>query len=618
MHTGEAIIYVAGNPDLYPLEYYDRESGTYRGAIPAFLEGFAQAYGYDLRYLEPGSRDRRAELASNRQVDLISGCRSGEHYEYTEGEPLLLLRAEAEGAEEVCLLCFTQMAPAAFQAELRAYAAQTSDAAWNGAILTAVGEEPPQAVPTGGFLAVGVAAALLLAAWLITLRRLRRARGQAALAPQVDPATGLGTDRSLAQAFSKLERDQSRRAYALICVHLDLDRVGCLRGQEQAEELLRHGAQVLREAAEPGDLLARSSWGDLLVLKRFPGRQEAEAWSHAAVEAIREFPRAGGPLLPGDVTAGICCLEQEYQSLDQALFHARQCALAAGREESACRECGTERCQSCQERWKLLDDFSRALERQEFQLYLQFFVDAQTFRIVGGEALSRWNHPRLGQLSPDRYVPLLERDGRISALDFRGLEQTCAFLEALDQQGVRDFFISCNFSRKTFSAPDFARRCAEVIRRYDFTRKLLILEVTETQQIDQREVQQMLRNIQEVRAQGARVIFDDFGMGFSSFHDLQDYPMDGLKLDKELVDNMETERGRIILNALVETGHRMGLTILAEGVEEDRQIEVLRGLHCDVLQGYRFSVPLPAAEARRRILDAARKGGAAKEGETET
>ena len=112
----------------------------------------------------------------------------------------------------------------------------------------------------------------------------------------------------------------------------------------------------------------------------------------------------------------------------------------------------------------------------------------------------------------------------------------------------------------------------------------------------------MLQNIIAIRELGAQIIFDDFGMGFSSFHDLQEYPMDGLKLDKQLVDNMWTERGRIILTALVQTGHSMGLTILAEGVENDQQLEMLQNLHCDVFQGFRFSIPLPAHEAKSQIL----------------
>ncbi len=132
---------------------------------------------------------------------------------------------------------------------------------------------------------------------------------------------------------------------------------------------------------------------------------------------------------------------------------------------------------------------------------------------------------------------------------------------------------------------------------------MLILEVTESQQLSDAETAQMLRNIATVREFGTRVIFDDFGVGFSSFHDLQDGLMDGLKLDKELVDNMWTKKGRIILQALVDAGHRIGMTILAEGVETDEQIETLRQLHCDAFQGFRFSVPLPLEEAWKRILE---------------
>ena len=365
---------------------------------------------------------------------------------------------------------------------------------------------------------------------------------------------------------------------------------------------------MLREAAGQADVLIRTGRDDLIVLKRFPNRQDAEEWTRSAVEKLRGFTANGATLRRRDASAGICPLGPEYHELGQALFHARQCALAAGLEESDFRLCGTAQCGSCQERWRLLSDFSGSLQQGDFLLYIQFFVDAHSFRIVGGEALSRWRHPRLGFLSPNRYIPLLEGDGRIRELDCCGLEQACGFLEALCRHPVQDFFLSCNFSRSTFAAPGFVERCTRIMDRYAFPRKLLILEVTETPHLDPEGARQMLRNIVALREYGVRVIFDDFGMGFSSFHDLQDYPMDGLKLDKELVDNMQTERGRILLNALVETGHRLGLTILAEGVEEDYQIETLQRLHCDVLQGFRFCVPLPAAEAGRRILEQAQPG----------
>ena len=113
----------------------------------------------------------------------------------------------------------------------------------------------------------------------------------------------------------------------------------------------------------------------------------------------------------------------------------------------------------------------------------------------------------------------------------------------------------------------------------------------------------MFSNIQSMREQGCRVIFDDFGIGFSSFHDLQDYPMDGLKLDKILVQNMRTTQGKAILQSLIHTGHELGMTVLAEGVEESSQAETLKELGCDILQGFCFSPPLPATETRKMIQE---------------
>ena len=126
MQADGAIIYVAGNPQLYPMEYYDPESGTYQGAIPDFLRAFARDCGYELRYLQPGPADRRAELAERQQVDLISGCADGSRYAHTDGEPVILFVSGAEGEETAVQLWFTQVSPGRFQADLRGYAARIS------------------------------------------------------------------------------------------------------------------------------------------------------------------------------------------------------------------------------------------------------------------------------------------------------------------------------------------------------------------------------------------------------------------------------------------------------------------------------------------------------------
>ena len=167
LQTGEEIIYVAGNPDLYPIEYYDTESQTYQGAVPEFLARFAQEYGYDLRYLQPGSEDRRVDFAVNRQVDLISGSETGIRYAHTAGEPLILFAGETQGGETAYALWFTQTAPERFQSELREYASRTSQEEWTGALLQVAGEMPQRA-PVGMLWGMGLVSLLLLAALAVS------------------------------------------------------------------------------------------------------------------------------------------------------------------------------------------------------------------------------------------------------------------------------------------------------------------------------------------------------------------------------------------------------------------------------------------------------------------
>lgn len=595
METDGAIIYVAGNPDLYPMEYYDAESGTYQGAIPDFLASFAQEYGYDLRYFQPGPEDRRETLADNQQVDLISGCEAEEHYGHTAGEPLILFEGEAGDEETAYALFLTQVSPSQFQADLQEYATRTSQEEWTGAILQSVDETPLQQLYPGWLWGAGAVILVLLLALIFTLFRLRSKKRDLELKRSKDGLDSLDT---LKEAYISVASSPIRSGYALVCIHLDLDQVGRLWGYERARELLRQGAQILWKESG-GDILAQCG-EDLLALRHTADARETVQWASRVVQEIRgAFP---AELRPQDIAAGVYPLAAASHDFDHTLFHTRQCARTACREDRSCRLCGTDQCRFCQERWDLLDDFFNAIERNDFQLYVQFFVHAGSFRIVGGEALSRWYHPRLGLLNPARYIPLLEETGQIEKLDIRGMEMACEFLEELSRHQVQDFFLSCNFARTTFSAPDFVQRCLEVVQRYTFPLKLLILEVTESQQMTRAEMERLRLNIQEIRAQGIRVIFDDFGVGFSSFRDLQDCPMDGLKLDKELVDNMQTEKGRIILNALVDAGHRVGLTILAEGVEQEEQIAILQKLRCDAFQGFRFAVPLPELEAKKRIL----------------
>ncbi len=611
--AGETLIYVAGAPDCFPLEYYDGAAGAYRGVLPDLLEDFARETGYVVRYYEPGSQDRRQELAANRQVDLISCVVGDADYDHLREEPLLLFPVEVDGETLHCALACTDVAPEGFCTALASYVAGISKEAWAGEILEAVAEAPqpsqlmPLAAVAGALLPV-LAAAVLAVALGRTRRRLREARR----ARLNDGRTGLWNEAGLAQAFDATVQDANRALYYLLDIHCDLDRLARLEGTAGPAGFLAHGAAVLKARTAPGDLAAAARDGDLLVLMQAQSQEAVTAWARETWKELATFSCGGALLGHGDLGVGVYSLRTAGYGLEEARLQARQGALAACREENGVHLCTGEDSRRCLEERQLLAGLGQALERQELQLWLQFLVDAGSHRVVGGETLSRWNHPSRGVLLPGRYVPLLEREGRIDRLDLFCLTQAGRFLAELEQRGVRDFFLSCNISRSTFAARDFPERCRTALEPYRFSRRLLLLELTESERMTAKEQRQIQKNIPELRAMGLRILLDDFGVGFSAFQDLQEFPMDGLKLDKCLVDNMETERGAVLLQSFIRTGHQLGLAILAEGVETSDQAETLARWGCDVLQGYHFSVPVPAPAAMRRILEGKSE---AKEGE---
>lgn len=181
------------------------------------------------------------------------------------------------------------------------------------------------------------------------------------------------------------------------------------------------------------------------------------------------------------------------------------------------------------------------------------------------------------------------------------MEEACKFLESLLENKVESFFVSCNFSREIFSADNFASECKNIINKYNFPKELLIFEITESDYV--KNIPQIQNNILELKKYSVSIALDDFGEGFTSFYDLQKYQIDGIKLDKGLIDNMFSISGNAILKAMVQVGHNLNMTILAEGVEAYEQAEALKAMGCDVIQGFHFFVPMPDWKAKDRILE---------------
>lgn len=592
------MIYVAGNPGAYPLEYYDPDTESYQGVIPELLAQFSAQNRYEIVYYPTEGADQREHLAKNHQVDILSG--------YREGDPLpagcdsiTLFRTTHQGEELSYYLCFTQSAPAALKGDLATFSAALSQAEISGILI-----ETPAATdsPMGLYAAIGglaLAVVLLLCILALTVRRSRKRLQDLYRQQEHDEITGLGTFDYLQRYYPQLVNDKNRILYTLVYFYVDTDRLRRLSGNHETEEVLRFCALVLQENTADTDLLARVSQHGFVLLKLSGSAEHLRPWVQTVLQRLRSYPQVYGKAVEVNVSAGLYPLQTGDRDLNEILFNAGQEAAAAYRRQEDCGMFSNQSLEKRQMEKGLDSSLKQALDRHEFELYVQFYVDAQDHTIVGGEALSRWLHPEKGLLPPSIFVPMLEQEGLIDQLDYYCLRASCDFLQTLMDHSIQDFFLSCNFSRETFESVDFAEKCKEILHAYHFPRELLIFELTES--ATTRHLAQIKENMSLLKAQGVSIVLDDFGEGFTSFADLQQYPINGIKLDKHLIDNMSTGTGMAIMRAMVQIGHELGMTILAEGVENEAQAQQLQQIHCDAIQGFHFYSPIPQEQATEKI-----------------
>ena len=243
-------------------------------------------------------------------------------------------------------------------------------------------------------------------------------------------------------------------------------------------------------------------------------------------------------------------------------------------------------------RLRLIRGFSAAVERRDVRVDFQPVVSLGERTVVGVEALARWDHPELGLLLPDEFVPVLEATGQIAELTTFVLDESLAAARRWLDRGMR-LSVAVNVSVGNLGTPGFPEEVASLLAAHRVPAELLTLELTESGVSSEREI--ALPVMRRLHALGCHLAVDDFGTGQSSLAHLRRLPVDQVKIDKSFVLGMGTEYGDVaVVRAIVEMGHTLGLTVVAEGVEQAAVRATLAEMGCDVAQGYLVSRPLPA------------------------
>lgn len=414
-----------------------------------------------------------------------------------------------------------------------------------------------------------------------------------------DPLTDLPnrlllTDRA-EQALSSAQIH--KRGCAMLMIDLDhFKMVNDSLGHNVGDQLLKAFSLRLREMFGPGVTLARLGGDEFAVLvESCPQLVQAVALAQRILDGLKEPFQLDGHQVLINASIGISLFPSDARSASQLLRNADAAlfkAKSAGRNGYALYT--EELTAHAQQRVETAFELRRALDRQELRVYYQPVHDLASSRLVGVEALVRWQHPHRGLVPPGEFIPIAERTGMIAEIDAWVMRQACQQMCQWQAEGVVLSFIAVNVSTRLFARSELYQQVAQVLHDTGLDPAFLELEVTESALMDDPEV--ALEQMHRLRELGIRLAIDDFGTGYSSLLRLKRLPVQKLKIDQGFVAGLPwDEDDAAISRVIVALAQSMGMQVHAEGIEQMEQARFLLDQGCDLGQGYWFGRPMPAS-----------------------
>ncbi len=439
----------------------------------------------------------------------------------------------------------------------------------------------------------------------------KQSEEQIRLLAYYDPLTHLPNRTFFKELLARALLSAKRNGTQLSVLFIDIDFFKLINdtlGHSAGDRLLQTVAQRLVSCIRRTDAVARLGEDSSDVVSRLGGDEfivllsETSDANGAALVARRILESLSarfvlsGQEVSVSASIGISLYPHDgedadtlLKNADMAMYHAKEQGRNTYQYFSASMNA------SARERLTLESDLRKALEREEFVVYYQSKIDIPSGRIIGAEALLRWRHAERGLVSPVHFIPLAEETGLIVPVGEWALRAAVGQNRAWQRAGLSPFPVSVNLSSRQFGQEDLLRTVIGILEDAGLEPRHLELEITESSIMQHPD--KAIAVLRELKGMGIGVSIDDFGTGYSSLNYLRRLPLDSLKIDRSFITNItESSDDAAITAAVVAMAHNLKLTVLAEGVEREDQLALLRRLGCDQAQGYLFSRPVPADE----------------------
>ncbi|MFB2773457.1 EAL domain-containing protein [Pelatocladus sp. BLCC-F211] len=422
-----------------------------------------------------------------------------------------------------------------------------------------------------------------------------------------DLLTGLPNRLLFKEQLSRTLPNAARRKESLAVMFLDLDRFKTINdtlGHTLGDQLLQCVAQRLQQSLRAGDIVARWGGDEFIIL--LPDVNYVDEVAQVAERILQELETAFNiedNELYISASLGIALFDDHspdvetlIQHADVALYHAKD----EGRNNFQFYT--TSISSKTPEILTLEKSLRHALEREEFVVYYQPRVNIDTGKITGMEALLRWEHPEMGLVAPGTFIPLAEESGLIIPIGEWVLRTACRQNKAWQDEGLPNLTMAVNLSLKQFRQPKLVETVAQILDETGLEPHFLELEITETTAIEDLEfTRTVLQQLEEMKVY---LSIDDFGTGHSSLSRLQLLPLHNLKIDGSFIRDLTKDvKVAHIIKAIVNLGRSLGLKLTAEGVEKQEELEFLKSINCEDVQGFLFYRPLTAQKATEILWD---------------
>ncbi len=423
-----------------------------------------------------------------------------------------------------------------------------------------------------------------------------------------DSLTGLPNRLLFMERLSQtVERAHEDKSYRFALLFLDLDRFKVINdslGHMIGDQLLIAIARRLETCLNQHDTVARLGGDEFtILLENIQQDSDATKIAERVQQALSTPFNLSGHEVFTSASIGITLSSTEFDRPEDLLRGADIAMYRAKAQGKACHEVfDTDMHTHVVALMQLENDLRRAVERQDFELYYQPIVALATGRIMGFEALVRWQHPEQGVISPAKFVPIAEETGLIIPLGQWVLREACRQLKRWQDEFASEppLTISVNLSSRQFSQPSLINQIRQILTDTGVDAHCLKLEITESAIMENTE--SAMDMLLQLKAMGIQLSVDDFGTGYSSLGYLYRFPMDVLKIDRSFVSRVDVDGEKLeLVRTIITLAWNLGMDVVAEGVETTKQLAQLKALKCEYAQGYLFSKPLTRTDAAKLI-----------------